>query len=143
MSAVGDARKRATEAASNSESAALATNSPNRGDDTSGTANGPQNGIQPIPAPVDSGTIGRLNDAETDRVLEAVWSWEEADEGVMAEEVVLPVVDEIVREHTDRALAEVEQRINAIPYSTSASFNTGRNTALAIVRAARQEQGLG
>ena len=64
----------------------------------------------PIPAPVDSGAIGQLNDDEADRVLEAVWSWEEADEGVMAEEVVLPVVDAIVREHTDRALAEERDR---------------------------------
>ncbi|WP_436702443.1 hypothetical protein [Nocardioides sp. BYT-33-1] len=176
-----EARKRATEAASNSESAALATNSPKRGDDTSETANGPQNGVQPIPAPVDSGTIGRLNEAvrgvlvETfarevyGRVMEATadrwrqWRYltEAAKERYRAEaaeamaEALGPALADLLREHTDRALAEVEQRIAssvspnfALRHDGSedpqaAAYVEGLHDAHEIVRAARQEQGHG
>lgn len=53
-------------------------------------------------------------------------------------------VERIVRDHTDRALAEVEQRIDQCGVRTDSAERWGIITALHIVRdfrAARQEQG--
>lgn len=122
-----EARKRAAEAVSNSESAALAANSPNRGDDTSEATNGPQNATQRVrdlialevaaAEGVDSGAIGRLNETEraalrlqVRQALVAAWRDDYSVATVVSgvAECLEGYLDNLVREHADRALAEVE-----------------------------------
>lgn len=180
MSAVGDARKRAAEAATRTESAALATNGPNLGDDTSETANGPQIATQRVRELIalevaaaeerDPGAIGRLNEAESG--WEAICpcghrvTWHHDTRGceyfgtrperrcqcLLTSDAA---TSRILREHADRALAEVESRINGLREAAmwAAEHNEDPDRAenfylrelayshaVQIVRAARQEQ---
>lgn len=123
MTAVGDARKRQQEAQAPAS--------------------------QPIPAPVDSGAIGRLNETQERRILRHMPAWTPGH--VLAD--LLADVSEVVREHTDRALAEVERAIatsvspnfalrrDGSEDPQAAAYVEGLHDAHEIVRAARQEQG--
>ena len=107
---------------------------------------------RPNTAPVDSGAIGRLNErqrAEIGWAVERDWQLRDQRDdwdGLYA------VVERIVREHTDRALADVEKRIEALAVANdirmgrsgaSAYTGIGSDALRAILRAARQEQNRG
>ena len=113
---------------------------------------------QPIPAPVDSGAIGRLNEAEREELAQCIrsawinspWAapWERASEHARREwrrcasDVAEAVVERIFREHTDRALAEVEQRIDQCGVRNDSAQRWGITTALHIVRDYRRERSI-
>lgn len=78
---------------------------------------------QPIPAPVDSGAIGRLNEAEraalrlqVRQALVTSWRDEYSVATVVAgiTECLEDYLADLVREHTERALAEVERTLEAV-----------------------------
>ena len=104
---------------------------------------------QPIPAPVDSGAIGRLNEAERAALVDSFRASTRSPEHLAF--LVEPVVERIVREHTDRALAEVESvvasRREAFLSSPNldpawiAGWHSAVDDVTNSVRAARQEQG--
>lgn len=101
----------------------------------------------PYAANLGDGANGRLNEAERADVLSQVDR-----PASQRRPQILAAVERIVREHTERALAEVEQRIAssvspnfALRYDGSedpraAAYVEGLHDAHEIVRAARQEQ---
>lgn len=109
----------------------------------------------PIPAPVDSGTIGRLTEGERYAIEVALCALT----GVPAPKVVsdlsgVPtpldaIIAAIVRAHVTAALAEVEARIEHGPHRLGHNVSVvcscvrceATHACLTIVRAARQEQG--
>lgn len=138
------------------------TNSPSVGPSATPTEIGPETSVQGV------GAIGRLNEAEREALVQAFytaedfptepvdtngWPWDDYGPSWYAlahaqAAKIQHAVERIVREHTDRALAEVEQRID----ESIADLPEGREewahgaiTALRNVqrhvRAARQEQG--
>lgn len=141
-----EARKRLQEAASNSESALSQPSGPNPAGDTSETATSPQNANQPIPAPVDSGAIG--DEARFD-LIEQVESWMPTGEGfanpqAWAIDVAGRAIEwfaNVVVQHTDHALAEVELRLveRQNVGNQTGDYNGGLAGAIAIVRNYRQE----
>ena len=117
---------------------------------------------------MDSGAIGRLNEAEREALVQAFytaedfptepvdtngWPWDDYGPSWYAlahaqAAKIQHAVERIVREHTDRALADVGQRIKAAMWFTFDDEDVDpetefmrRTDALRIVRAARQEQG--
>jgi hypothetical protein len=108
-------------------------------------------------AAVDSGAIGRLNEAEREVQPRRYSASEEFAatvacllagrmDGQQAVATLTAIHEGILREHTDRALAEVERRIKAAMPDIAApslviGYRGGMEDARIIVRAARQEQG--
>ncbi|MDQ6524303.1 hypothetical protein RB608_11860 [Nocardioides sp. LHD-245] len=111
----------------------------------------------PIPAPVDSGATGRLSEAEDRFENHLRWHFNVvAEEGKGSAYIGLGIANaklhlaDLVREHTDRALAEIEEIVyNSGPLDHSAGCDSHHgeypcncllSLLYAALRAARQER---